>query len=399
MSARTLDLLRPSDGEIAHRVTYVELFFDLVFVFAVTQLSHILIEHQDPLALLHTIMLAMVVWFAWVYTTWAMSWLNPERWPVSALLFAMMLLGMLIAVAIPDAFGEHALLFAIALTAFSLVRSVFAIMAFAPSSRPHAMNFVRISCWHAAVGTLWIAGALAPAEIRLWVWIGAIVLEYIGPRAHFWTPGLSASDDATWNVSGAHMSERVSLFLIIVLGESIIDTGVSFAEGGVDVGRADAFLAAFVGTVLLFLLYFQRNQRGGSDYISQASDRGMIAQTAFTYIPVLLVFGVVASAVGDALILADPGSGGWAAGLLCGGAALYALGNAFFRRATGGPWLPLHLLGAAVLLLLFPLHFIVPLVALSWIVNAVLLAIVLGDIRSAGAAEAAAPASDPPVSA
>jgi low temperature requirement protein LtrA len=378
-------LLRPATGDVAHRVTYVELFFDLVFVFAVTQLSHVLIEHQDPLALLHTVMLAMVVWFAWVFTTWAMSWLNPERWQVAALLFVMMLLGMLIAVAIPDAFGDRALLFALALTAFGLVRSVFAIFAFAPTSKPHAVNFVRISCWHAVVGVLWITGALVAPDARLWVWIAALVLDYVGPRAHFWMPGLGASADATWNVSGEHMAERVSLFLIIALGESIIETGISFAAGPIDVVRGNAFLAAFVGTVLLFLLYFRRNERGGSDYISQAAERGMIAQTAYSYIPALLVFGIVASAVADALILGHSadGHGAWVAGLLCGGAALYALGNALFRRATGGPWLPVHIVGAAALLALLPLYTLIPLVALSWIVNLVLLAIVVSDRREA----------------
>lgn len=387
MDARRTGLLRPLTGAAAHRVTYVELFFDLVFVFAITQLSHILIDHQDATALLHSIMLAMVVWFAWVYTTWAMNWLNPERAPVMALLFVMMLLGMLVAVAIPDAFGDRALLFAIPLTAFGLLRSVFCVVAFAPDSRDHAMNFVRISCWHVSVGVLLIAGALVESHARIWVWIAAIVLEYIGPRAHFRFPGLGASDDATWNVSGEHMSERVSLFLIIALGESIIDTGMSFADGHIDWTRSDAFLAAFVGTVLLFLLYFLRNQRGGSEYISRAADRGMIAQTAYTYVPLLLVFGIVASAVADALILGDARGdvSPWVAGLLCWGAALYAIGNALFRRATGGGWMPVHLVGAAVLVLLFPLHSVVAPVALSWITNLVLFTIVLSDAARARA--------------
>ncbi|MGA0566976.1 low temperature requirement protein A [Rathayibacter sp. KR2-224] len=384
MAKSTRTLLRPTTGDGAHRVTYVELFFDLVFVFAVTQLSHILIGHQDAPALLHSVMLAMVVWFAWVYSTWAMSWLNPERWQVSALLFVMMLLGMLVAVAIPDAFGDRAVLFAVSLVVFGLTRSVFAVVAFLPNSRAHALNFVRITCWHAGTGAVWITGALLPSEGRLWVWIAALVLEYAGPRLRFWVPGLGSSDIGTWNVSGEHMAERVSLFLIIALGESIIETGVSFAEGGIDAARADAFLAAFVGTVLLFLLYFRRNERGGSDYISHASERGMIAQTAYTYIPLLLIFGIVASAVADALILGGSlgHSKAWVAGLLCGGAALYAFGNALFRRATGGPWMLIHLLGAVVLVALFPLNFVVPPVALSWMVNAVLLAIVLSDGRS-----------------
>jgi len=384
VDATKTGLLRPTTGEASHRVTYIELFFDLVFVFAVTQLSHILIHQQTGIALLHTVMLTMVVWFAWVYTTWAMSWLDPERGPVGTLLFVMMALGLLIAATIPEAFGGLALPFALSLVAFSLARSVFAIVAFGRAQRTeHAMNFVRISCWHVGTGILWIVGALVTEDARLWVWLAAVVLEYIGPRIRFWVPGVGASSVHSWNVSGEHMAERVSLFVIIVLGESIVVTGSTFAEVGITWLNGTAFLAAFVGAVLMFLLYFRHNQRHGSDFISRASDRGMIAQTAFTYIPLLLVFGVVASAVADGLILRDPAGAGstWLAGLLCGGAALYVLGNALFGRSTGGPWLRVHLIGAVVLLALIAVSSIVNPLVLSWIVNAVLLAVVLSETR------------------
>ena len=376
-------MLRPSTGEGAHRVTYVELFFDLVFVFAVTQLSHILIHEQTGVALLHTVMLTMVVWFAWVYTTWAMSWLDPERAPVGALLFVMMALGLLIAATIPEAFGDLALPFALALVAFSLVRSIFAVIAFRRTHPGHSINFVRISLWHAGTGALWIVGALVAQDARLWVWLAALVIDYIGPRARFWVPGLGRSPVSTWNVSGEHMAERVSLFVIIVLGESIVVTGSTFAEVGIGWLNGTAFLAAFVGAVLMFLLYFRHNQREGSDYISGAADRGMIAQTAYTYIPLLLVFGVVASAVADGLILRDPTGGGsvWLSGLLCGGAALYVLGNALFGRSTGRPWLTVHLIGVAVLVALMALTPVVSPLVLSWIVNAALLGIVLSETR------------------
>nr|WP_277348444.1 low temperature requirement protein A [Planctomonas sp. JC2975] len=373
--------MRPATGDVAHRVTFIELFFDLVFVFAVTQLSHILIHEQDPLALLHTVMLTMVVWMAWVDTTWALSWLNPERGPVSALLFVLMGLGLILAATIPQAFTTEALPFALALVAFNLGHSVFTMIAFSRHRPQHTANFARISAWHAVEGAVWITGALVPEGARVWVWLVAIALAWIAPRVFFWVPVFGRSNVATWDVSGEHMSERVSLFFIIALGESIVVTGSAFAQTGLSWLGVTAFLAAFVGTVLMFLLYFRHNQRGGSDYISRASNRGMIAQTAYTYIPILLVFGIVGSAVADGLILRQPtvGNDAWVAGLLCGSAALYVLGNALFSRATGGPWLWTHLIGAVVLTAMIALFPIVEPLVLSWTVNVVLAAMVLKE--------------------
>ncbi len=379
----TADLLRPATGDASHRVTYIELFFDLVFVFAITQVSHILIHHQSGLELVHTLVLAWAVWWMWVYTTWASSWLNPETGAVRALFVVMMFFGMLVSIAIPEAFGDRALLFAVSMVALQLSRSLFTILAFARTRPAHAVNFVRISVWHAAAGAVWIAGALVPEQARLWVWLAALLIDLVGPRARFWTPGLGASDLQSWNVSGEHMSERVSLFVIIALGESIVVTGSTFGTGEIDGATFGAFVAAFAGTVLMWLLYFTHNQRRGSEYLEQADERGMIAQTAFTYIPILFVVGIVLTAVADGLVLERPTgeTEPWAAGLLTGATAVYLVGNALFRRAVGGPWLLAQLIGAAVALALFPLSWALALtpLALSWAVNLVLLVVVLAD--------------------
>jgi low temperature requirement protein LtrA len=381
-SATRPSLLRPSTGDASHRVTFVELFFDLVFVFAVTQLSHLLVHEQDALALVHTAVLTMVVWMAWVSTTWALSWLNPERGPVSGLLFVLMGLGMLLAATIPQAFTTQSLAFALALFAFNVGHSAFTMIAFARHRPEHAGNFARITSWHVVAGAVWIVGALLPANVRLWVWLAALALNWIAPRVFFWVPMFGRSHVETWDVSGEHMSERVSLFFIIALGESIVVTGTAFAGSDFAWPSLAAFLAAFVGTVLMFLLYFRHNARGGSDYISHAGQRGMIAQTTYTYIPILLVFGIVGSAVADGLVLRDPAGGDhpWVAGLLCGSAALYVLGNALFTRSTGGPWLWTHLAGAVVLTAMIALFPIVDPLPLSWIVNLVLAGIVLREV-------------------
>ena len=375
------DVLRPATGSDSHRVTFVELFFDLVFVFAVTQISHILLHKQDAAELGHTIMLMMVVWVVWINTTWATNWLNPERGRVRALLIVLMLLGLLMSSAIPEAFSEKAVLFALSLVAFQLVRSSFTALAFARHRPDHAVNFVRIGLWEVASGALWIGGAFAPEEIRTWIWLVALVLDCVGPRARFWLPGLGGSPVETWDVSGEHMAERVSLFFIIVLGESIIVTGTAFAESPLDWPNVAAFLAAFAGTVLMWLLYFAHGQQRGSDYISQASERGMIAQVAYTYVPILMVFGIVLSAVADGLILNSPlqPSRPWTAWLTCGSSALFLLGNALFRRAIGGRVLGANMLGALVLAGLGVAHPVFSALALGWLVNVVLLVVLVAE--------------------
>src|ERR1700745_3406627 len=89
------------------RVTYAELFFDLVFVFAVTQVSHFLLAHFTPLGAVETTLLFLAVWWAWVYTTWITNWLNPELTPVRILLFLLMLAGLVLSTSIPLAFESR----------------------------------------------------------------------------------------------------------------------------------------------------------------------------------------------------------------------------------------------------------------------------------------------------
>ena len=96
------------------RVTFVELFFDLVFVFAITQLSHGLLEHLTPLGVLQTAILMLALWWAWIDNAWVTNWVDPERAPVRLLLFVLMLLGLVVSASIPKAFEERALAFALA---------------------------------------------------------------------------------------------------------------------------------------------------------------------------------------------------------------------------------------------------------------------------------------------
>ncbi|MEJ3403767.1 low temperature requirement protein A [Rathayibacter sp. YIM 133350] len=379
------DLLRPHSGEDARRVTFVELFFDLVFVFAVTQISHTLIAHPDLPRFVEVLILTCAVWWAWIDTAWITNWLNPERGAVRGMLIVLMLFGLLLSSAIPDSFGEKGALFAIAFVAMQLTRTSFTLYAFAEQRQSeNTLNVLRILTWYVVSGCLWLWGGFAPEQQRIGIWLLALVFEFAGPAARFWLPRIGRSPLETWQVSGAHIAERVGLFFIIALGESIIVTGSVFSEQPIGWLSTASLLAAFAGTVLLWLLYFTHGERSGSDYIAATDRSGSVARATYTYVPILMVVGIVLSAVGDDLVLAHPlGHEGATplstAVIITGGGAVYLLGLTIFKRSIGGPWLLTHVVGILALVtvgLLFPL--LTPL-ALTWLVNLVLLAVVAVD--------------------
>ncbi|MET0974818.1 MAG: low temperature requirement protein A [Leifsonia sp.] len=381
----TRNLLRPTTGEESHRVTFVELFFDLVFVFAITQLSHSLIAEPTLLRFAEVLILTGAVWWVWVDTTWIANWLNPERGAVRGMLIVLMLFGLLMSSALPEAFAEKGWLFAIAFVCMQLTRTSFAFFSFVEQGkRDNALNVVRIFSWYVVSGAVWIWGGFAAEEQRIWIWVVALAIECAGPAARFWLPGIGRSPVETWQVSGEHMAERVGLFFIIALGESIIVTGSVFSEQAISWEGFASLLAAFAGTVLLWLLYFAHGERSGSAYIAGARSTGTVARNTYTYIPILMVVGIVLTAVGDDLVLAHPfGDHGTTdvatAATITGGAALYLFGTTLFKRSVGGPWLVTHLSGIAALVLLFTVAGLMTPLLLTWSANVVLFVVVVID--------------------
>src|SRR5919202_974268 len=138
-------LLR-APGPRDHRVTFMELFFDLVYVFAVTQLSHLLLEHLSVRGALQTLLLLLAVWWAWIYTAWLTNWLDPERRALRLMLLGVMLLSMVLSASLPEAFGERGWLFAGTYVAMQVGRSLFAVAAMRPQPRLRR-NFEGIACW------------------------------------------------------------------------------------------------------------------------------------------------------------------------------------------------------------------------------------------------------------
>ena len=371
--------------EGSDRVAFIELFFDLVFVFAVTQLSHHVIEHLTPRGVLEGVVMLVAVWWLWIYTTWVTNWMNPEKGPVRWMLIAMMLAGLVLSTAIPSAFSGQGLQFALAYVGMQIGRTIFTAVSYRVcGDQLNSLNLVRIAVWFVVAAPLWIIGSLLDPDLQLMLWAVALGIELLGPVFRYWTPLLGSSPPETWQVAGGHMAERAGLFMIIALGESIIVTGTVFSRSEQDPASIAAFLAAFVSTILFWLLYFSHGAEHGSRFIRRAHSTGLIARLTYTYLHMILVAGVVLVAVGDELVLAHPADPVDATTLavVIAAPALYLLGNLLFKRSIGRPWLRSHLLGMAALTALYLAAPAIPgltALGITWITNGVLALVVVID--------------------
>ena len=329
-------LRRPPDTE--QRATSLELFYDLVFVFAVTQVSHHLLDDLTWRGAGQSALLLLVVWWSWNYTTWVTNELDPESPVVRLLMIAIMLASLMMAAAIPEAFGDKAGLFVGAYLAIEIGRHTFLTFAAAGPGTIERERAGRILIWFAAAGVFWIAGAVADGTARTILWLVALAIDYGGPLALFWVPGRSYIGETAWQVSTAHFAERFGLFVIIALGESIVLTGATISSARLDAATLGAFATAFLTTAALWWLYFTYVVRIAERRLEMAENRTRTARDAYTYLHVVFVAGIIVSAVGDELIIAHPSEplAGPEVAAVVAGPAIYLLAHALFRlRLTG----------------------------------------------------------------
>lgn len=348
-------LLRKRHAHEHARVTYVELFFDLVFVFAVTQLSHAVIGHPTGLGLLHATLLLLAVWWAWVFTAWVTNWMDPERTPVRVMLFVLMAAGLVLSAAIPDSFGKRGLVFACAYVFIQVGRSLFFLLG-VWREPAHRLNFIRILAWLSLSAVFWITGAFQQGEMRLLIWALAMAIEYASPAMGFWTPGIGRSASTDWVVEGGHLAERCALFTIIALGESIIVTGATVVGLPWTFEVIAAFASALVCSIAMWWIYFSFTAEAASEAIAHSDNPGQIARVAYTYSHLLPVAGVIVAAVGDEWVLHHPlGHTDFkTAAAVIGGPALFPFGALVFKLSVFRQWSRTRIAGLALLAALVP---------------------------------------------
>lgn len=323
MSPVTGRFRRRGDAEVQRAAT-LELFYDLVFVFTITQVSHLLLNHLTWLGAGQAAIVLLAVWWSWNYTTWATNELNPETNPVRLLLIALMLGSLLMAIAVPHAFNERGLLFAVAYVVIQVGRHTFLTFVAAERSSVEREQAGRILIWFLLAGLFWLAGGLVESSWRVGLWLVALALDYIAPRILFPLPGRPRLAAGSWRLATGHFAERFGLIVIAAIGETIILTGRTTAGRELDAETVAAFISAFAGSAALWWLYFVSTREISERSLDSEASRTDRARDIYTYGHVLIIAGIILTAVGDELVIAHP---------------LDPLGRAQLTAVVGGPTL------------------------------------------------------------
>jgi low temperature requirement protein LtrA len=377
--AQATRLLRDRSGD--QRVTNIELFFDLVYVFAVTQLSHHLLADPTVRGALQSAVLLGMIWMVWVYTAWVTNWMDPERLEVRVLLVVLMLISLAMSVALPRAFTTLGWVVGTGYAVQQIGRGVFMVVALRGSG-PLQKNFERILAWCVVSGSFAVVGGLAGGLARELLWLLAVLTDVAGGLTGFATPWLGRSRTADWTIEGGHFAERCQAFILIALGESIVIIGATLSVMAHISGMAvAAFVVAFAGSVALWWVYFDRSAAASAAVIAASDDPGRIARAAYTLIHPVMVAGIIVIAAADDKILTSPSSvasvsSAW---MILGGPALFLAGHAAFKWVVWRviPWT--RLAGVAVLGLLGFLAPVLPEIALAACAAAVVAAVAATD--------------------
>jgi low temperature requirement protein LtrA len=369
------------DAGVAQRANVLELFYDLVFVFAITQVSHVLLEHLTWEGVGQSALLLLVVWWSWNYTTWATNELEPRSTVVRLLLIALMLASLLMAIAIPEAFGDKALLFAGSYVAIQVGRGSFLTFAAADRGTIERHRAGRILIWFVAAGALWIAGALADGPARTLLWLAALALDYGAPLVTFWLPGRPRLSPEAWDVGSEHFAERFQLFIIIALGESIVITGATTAELELTTATIAAFGLAFLATAALWWLYFNLVATLAQRQLAEAENRTLVARDVYTYLHVLIVAGIILTAVADELVIAHPTEalGDAELAVVVAGPALYLLAHVALRLRMTGAISPRRLTGALACVAVGAIGTFAPALVVAGLLFGVLVGVIVAD--------------------
>ncbi len=329
----TVPLARP--GHRRSEVGPVELFFDLVYVFAIIQLSHLLIEHLSWEGAAQTIVVFAAVWWGWNYTAWAMNWLDPSRTAVQLLSGGVLMLAALgMSIAIPSAFGDGAWLFVGCYLFMGILRPVFMMIAYRGNQL--AANYRMLLLWTLLAGIFWALGAaLPPLEWRLGLWLIAVLIDYAAPPlAHYRIPpGIGAAPMHQWDTDAEHLAERNRLVFIIALGESILLMGGSIVSHG-QLSPSLA-LSMLVGFASLFVLWWNYFALAGPETAGGDSSTGAL-RSAYAYAHALMVLGAILVAVSIELRLSHEHLTPAIVLVTIAGPIVYLVGNVLFLRSRFG---------------------------------------------------------------
>ncbi len=365
-------------GEDLQRSTLIELFFDLVFVFALTQLSAALAAHLTVSNAFKTLLLTMAIWWVWSVTTWATD-LYAQRAGLRALVIALMFGVLLLSSAVPNAFEEEGLAFALAYVVLQMGRT--STLLLVTLHHPLSRRPARILFWFFVSAVFWLTGAFAHESRRVALWAIAIGIEYGSANLGWPTPFLGRSALSEWDVIEEHLAERYRQILIIALGDMILTMGLVYTEGRPRAVETLALATSFVTTVVLWQIYAYRAGERITTAFAPEPHRGRPARK-LDWDHLIMVAGIVVTAVGTKLVIAHPlGRAPWSWILiLISGPALFLVGRIHFGYVVFGHLSLPRVIGLGVLGAMSPVMVLLPPVLIAASVTAVLLGIISPDL-------------------
>ncbi|MFI6231143.1 low temperature requirement protein A [Micromonospora echinospora] len=386
------DQLEPA-AEGVQRASFLELFFDLVFVFAFTRISA---RAFEDLALepggtkgwhpvtggAKTLLLLLALWAVWQGTTWTIGRYDPYHLWLQTIVITSLVCAMVMGVAIPHAFTNHGSTFA---TAYVVAQVSRPLILFLALGRYHLRQLrVRMLVVHCVAAVPWLVGSVMPTTTRVVLWTLALGIELVAARAGWPVPGLGRSRIHRWRPAGGHLAERYQQFFLIAVGETILFSGLAYSARTFTPARTAAFALALTTSVLLWRIYFHRAGRILAEAVAVASRPAAIARSAAdTHL--VMVTGVVATAIGYELAIEHPlehPEAAWIA-MILGGPLLFLAGRARFEyevfgRVSRSRWIAMAALLAPGWMLLHN-----PLLFSAGTAAAVLLAVAVADARRA----------------
>jgi low temperature requirement protein LtrA len=313
------------NAEREHPVTPLELFFDLVFVFGFTQVTTVLSNNPTWSGLGHGLLILATLWWAWAAYAWLTNTVDPELGLVWAAVLVAMGAMFVAALAVPDAFGSHGVVFGVAFLIVTVMHLTLYALA-ARGDRDLLTAILRIAPWSLAGAALIIAAGFVDGEAKALLWLCAIVVGFIGPLF----TGVSG-----WRVQPAHFVERHGLIVLIAIGESLVAIGLGERSVGLSTGVIVAAVLGFLVATSFWLAYFDFFAIRGQQLLADRSGvrRTALARDIYTYLHLPMVAGIVLFAFSMKTTLAHVGDelDTIPALALCGGPALYLLAYVALR--------------------------------------------------------------------
>lgn len=369
-------------NRVSDEVSPLELFFDLVFVFALSQLSHHLLHHLTARGAAETVVMLIGVFCVWSYTSFEATALSLSRAYTRWMLLAVMGIGLFMNAAIPHAFADRAWAFVIPLLVIQIGRPLLT-GALVPEQvlRGH---YRVILVWMLATAPLWIAGAAGPPEARLAWWSVAAAVDLVGTWWAHPLPGRVLTSQSL-AFDAEHMVERCRLFLIIALGETVLLAGTALTDATATMMTVVTGASALVTTVALWALYFGASDHLVDQLLESTTDPIYSGRMTMNGM-VVVVAGLIVLGVGNELVIGHPvdPTTPTLSVLLFGGSLLYLLTQTWYLIVVIGTRSPARLAGMAGLALGGLVSLALPAYAAALVLVAALTGTVLAVLRESG---------------